>query len=314
MVRVLCSFYTATEITAAKKCLIGLFQDVLVDTVFLTERRTSTVRSAHDAELEDVLGIFDLLDKKEVLQTVTFVAFDLSRLPGYGPEETNICSVVDKQVQLSAQCSSLADMKSEVTNTVLQGFDCLQAKITDLASICSQLVNTANIVHSDTGAVAPTRTATVMSGSLTSSTATVDRSKNVVVFGVEDCRDRNTWHDTVLQALRSAAGREVMIEDAFRIGRPTPGKNRPVLVKLRSVWDKRTVVSGSWKLYSTVGFERVFIAPDEPLDARRRRTLDRLKKKATDQGKHVAVTDGVLYVDSVKVFSLQQGFSQQRDD
>jgi len=73
-------------------------------------------------------------------------------------------------------------------------------------------------------------------------------------------------------------------------------------------------ISGSWKLYSTVGFERVFIAPDEPLDARRRRTLDRLKKKATDQGKHVAVTDGVLYVDSVKVFSLQQGFSQQRDD
>ena len=77
---------------------------------------------------------------------------------------------------------------------------------------------------------------------------------------------------------------------------------------------KRTVVSGSWKLYSTVGFERVFIAPGEPLDARRRRTLDRLKKKATDQGKHVAVTDGLLYVDSVKVFSLQQGFSQQRDD
>jgi len=44
----------------------------------VTERRTSTVRSAHDAELEDVLGIFDLLDKKDVLQTVTFVAFDLS--------------------------------------------------------------------------------------------------------------------------------------------------------------------------------------------------------------------------------------------
>jgi len=57
-----------------------------------------------------------------------------------------------------------------------------------------------------------------------------------------------------------------------------------VLVGLQSVWDRRTVLGGSWRLSSTAGFERIYIAPDEPLEARRRRTLDRLVKKATAQG------------------------------
>jgi len=39
--------------------------------------------------------------------------------------------------------------------------------------------------------------------------------------------------------------------------------------------------------YSTAGFKRVFIAPDELLEARRRRSLDRLVKKDTAQSKQV---------------------------
>jgi len=86
-----------------------------------------------------------------------------------------------------------------------------------------------------------------------------------------------------------------------------------VLVRLQSVWDRRTVLGGSWRLSSTAGFERIYIAPDEPLEARRRRTLDRLVKKATAQGKHVSVANGVFSVDDITVFSLESGFIQHHD-
>ena len=86
-----------------------------------------------------------------------------------------------------------------------------------------------------------------------------------------------------------------------------------MLVRLQSVWDRRTVLGGSWRLSSTAGFERIYIAPDEPLEARRRRTLDRLIKKATVQGKHVSVENGVLSVDDITVFSLESGFNQRHD-
>ena len=84
-----------------------------------------------------------------------------------------------------------------------------------------------------------------------------------------------------------------------------------MLVGLQSVWDRRTVLGGSWRLSFTAGFERIYIAPDEPLEARRRRTLDRLVKKATAQGKHVSVEleNGVLSVDDITVFSLESGFN-----
>jgi len=116
------------------------------------------------------------------------------------------------------------------------------------------------------------------------------------LFGVEDTSERDSWKNTVLSALQTAAGRAVEIEDAFRIGKPTNGKTRPVLVKLRSVWDKRTVLGGIWRLASADGYERIFISPDEPIDARRRRTMDRLMKKASEQGKHVSVENGSLSI------------------
>ena len=84
------AFFSPTEIAGAKKCLIGVFSHQLSDSSFVTERRASTSRPAHEAELDDVLGIIDYLDSKDMLKTVSFAAVDLSRLPGYGPEETNI--------------------------------------------------------------------------------------------------------------------------------------------------------------------------------------------------------------------------------
>ena len=92
--------------------------------------------------------------------------------------------------------------------------------------------------------------------------------------------------------LDTACGRHVELMDAFRLCKTaTPGKCRPVLVKLHSAWDRRALVSGSWKLSTVEEFKGVFIAADLPLAARRRKTVERLVHKSTTQGRQVSVSD-----------------------
>lgn len=87
-----------------------------------------------------------------------------------------------------------------------------------------------------------------------------------------------------------------------------------MLVKLLSCWDRRIIISGSRRLSSTAGFEQIFIAPDEPLAARRRRTLGRLVKKATENGKNVSANNGVMSINDVIVFTLEQGFVRSHNE
>ena len=137
----------------------------------------------------------------------------------------------------------------------------------------------------------------------------VDRAQNIVVFGIKEDRDMSVWRSNVDEVLEFVVGHAVDVVDMFRFWRFTPNSSRPrpVLVKLRVVWDKRTILSNCRKLKQ---FRQggVFIAPDEPLEVRRTKTLDRLKYRATVAGKHVAVDDGVLAIDTVEVFSLSNGF------
>lgn len=92
----------------------------------------------------------------------------------------------------------------------------------------------------------------------------------------------------------------------------TSRKPRPILIKLRVAWDKRIILNKSSKLkqYSQHG---IFISSDEPLETRRKNTLERLKYRAVRAGQRVAVNDGVLIVDDVAVFSLQNGNLRNTD-
>ena len=118
-----------------------------------------------------------------------------------------------------------------------------------------------------------------------------------------------TWNDTIMRAITKAAGRTVNIDDAFRLGRFHQQKIRPILVKLTSVWDRRLILGGAHKLKDDDELGRVYINPDEPLEVRRQHMLDRLRKRAHDNGQEVSVSsDGVLSVDGSIVFSLQSGF------
>jgi len=112
----------------------------------------------------------------------------------------------------------------------------------------------------------------------------------------------------VLEVLRHAAGHDIAVTDAFRLGRYSVDRCRPVLVRLQCVWDRRTVLSGSRNLADIPEFRRsVYIYPDEPVEVRRRKTFERMKARAIAAGKQVSLKDDVLCVNGVDVYSLSQG-------
>jgi len=91
---VILNYYSGTEISTGKKQLISLFGQCLCDSNLSTERRSSTQRSATDAEIDDILELLEIVDNLNVL-VVQFVAAKYDRLPGYGPEEISVCSLID---------------------------------------------------------------------------------------------------------------------------------------------------------------------------------------------------------------------------
>jgi hypothetical protein len=131
---------------------------------------------------------------------------------------------------------------------------------------------------------------------------------NVVINGVPEIHDSRIWLDSVAEVLNISSGKNVDISDAFRLGRFVNGKVRPVLVKLKSAWDRRLVVIGAYKLAQCEKFKRIYVSPDEPLDVRRKATFERLKRRAERESKTVSISNGVLSVDNEVVFSLSDGF------
>jgi hypothetical protein len=145
-----------------------------------------------------------------------------------------------------------------------------------------------------------------------------ERAANIIVFGLEADRNSSAWNSVLSKALQHVAGRPVEITDAFRIGKYNPAqvRNRPVIVKLRNVWDKRLLLSNARKLSETAEFHRIGFAPDEPLETRRKNTMKRLHFKATNEGKQVSLSaDGdCLYVDNVIVFSMKDGHNSNSSE
>jgi hypothetical protein len=107
--RTIVSFYSTTEIAEAKKKLIAAFDVKLPpDCPFRVERRKSSTRPAHDVETENVMGIFDILDRMHLLDEITFAAVAIDRIPKYGPEETNIAMLVNKHTRLESAVAEIA--------------------------------------------------------------------------------------------------------------------------------------------------------------------------------------------------------------
>ena len=66
--RVVAGFFSPDDISSAKKLLVKQFLHLDGVGQFTTERRSSTVGLAHEAEVEDIVGIFEVADIQRALE------------------------------------------------------------------------------------------------------------------------------------------------------------------------------------------------------------------------------------------------------
>jgi hypothetical protein len=88
---------------------------------------------------------------------------------------------------------------------------------------------------------------------------------------------------------------------AFRLAKFSANQVRaqPILVKLRSVWDKRLILSNTRKFFEINEYCRVGIVPNELLDVRRKNTIKCLYNKAISGRKNASMSPNgdSLYID-----------------
>ena len=300
----LTSYYSSTEIAAAKAQLVTSFATSLVGCEYITERRNSKQRTASDAEVEDIVEILSTLDNIGVLCNIRFAALQYDRLPRYGPEELNVCAVVDRQVVTDNNVAALTARVESMSNDSSSS-----STVTKVLVSVEKLEQQVNLIKAECTKISESLRSTGSNPSPSHTVLPVDRTRNVIITGVDENRDSDVWRDSVSSVLTAASGRHVHIEDAFRLGKYNVQKKRPILVKLTSVWDRRLVLSGARKLKGDVEFSSAYVSADLPPEIRRKHTLDRLKKKAEEEEQEVSVSDcGVLSIDGTDVFCLRRGF------
>ena len=231
ILRVAVSFFTSSEVAAAKKCLIGEFNENVTATPIMVDCRTTTSRSAHEAELEDIINTMEYLDSKNLLDSVSFAAVNLSRLPSHGPEETNICTIAEKQSHMSTAVDQLTSTVNELRSGCTRFSD--GSKICSDVAACMKSVDNIDAymreslaaIHGKLDQIgevskqALDATASVPSRNSTHSSAT-DRSReyNVVVFAIPEdhsTRESGVWRSRLTEVLHTVAGRNVEVGDDF---------------------------------------------------------------------------------------------------
>lgn len=333
--RVALSTFLPCTITEAKKTLVARFHTSIDTSLpYLSERRNSTARAAHEAEMDDITAILDVLDVQGAINNVIFVAANFDIMPKFGPEEINIASVVDRQIRVESALNdvstSINELKSvnnvqsvtevvsgnEVVRSMLDG---MQKSLDSFAtSIHARLEKISTVQAITADSVATVATASLHHRTVTTASPTppipiIDRSNNIVIFGIPENQDSTVWRQKVDDALEFTADHPVDIMDVFRLGKYDQSKVRPILVKLRVAWDRRLILSRCSRLKNFC-IPKVFITADEPLEIRRKTTLDRMKNRAQRLNKSVSVVGDVLFVDNVAVYSLVGGLIRSNNN
>jgi hypothetical protein len=233
-------FYLPVEISDSKAKLLREFATYVSGCPHAVARRQTSTRSAHEAEVDDILGILESLDNLDVLKLVQFAAISMDRLPKYGPNEINVCSIVDRQqlidqevAEIKGSLHEMADFDRNSSAQLAQQTASLATQITTLhqqmvklAETCDRIVPLTDLLRRSDAAPSPADPATWPK--LTLHTAINTRSssggsadirsvgRNVIITGVAESRNASVWGDTVSKALHTAAGRDIKFDDAFR--------------------------------------------------------------------------------------------------
>ena len=114
---------TSTEISDSTKVLIASFSaNIPADCQLKAKRVKSTVRAAYEAEVNDILALFNHVDGQSALDGVEFVVAAVDRLPGVdGPEDINLCAITDRQSRTDAVVSNLAAFIATMTMSGTDG-------------------------------------------------------------------------------------------------------------------------------------------------------------------------------------------------
>ena len=301
--------FISVDIFKAKVILIKLFADKL-------EHPTLSETDTVETDADDVVKLVKKLDEIGILSDVQFVAADLNKLPKYNPNEVNMSYVIEREDKLNDSVhklkADLSELKESLTNTpkcdYSTGFSAIQESLVQLQRQYDIFSRSMSLNITDLLSTC-TRTNEQVEQRCTPAANDdnddVDRSLNVVVFGLNENRDMVAWRDELNDVFQYVVGREVEITDSFRLGRFTEGKVRPILVKLKTAWDRRLLLHSSNKLRNY--HQRVYLCPDESLQVRRKKTMDRLKYRAERERKTVVVENGILLVNNSPVFSLSDG-------
>lgn len=77
--RTVLSFYPPSNICSSKKLLVDKFSSLLIDNPLVADRRSSSTRASHEAEIDDILNLIDILDLQSEFSCVKFVACNLDK-------------------------------------------------------------------------------------------------------------------------------------------------------------------------------------------------------------------------------------------
>jgi len=113
---------------------------------------------------------------------------------------------------------------------------------------------------------------TVINSNRQKSFDSLDRSANVILFGLPESSPPNTKAD-IDDVVHHLISRSSSIKDAFRLGRHTPSSSspqfvtaqppRPLIIKFNNLWDRRLALASRRKLKDYTKY-KLFIREDLP--------------------------------------------------
>ena len=251
--------------------------------------------------LFSLVSAFNKLDEDDKLPPIYCEATHLINLPCLEPDPISkrldsnhktISCLVEKvdnfpvlldntQIKLDELVSSLNDQLSKFTSSV---------------SSFSKLIANKAIDH-DIHPQPSSKPGITTSVSNTSSHhASVDRSANVILFGVPELPLPVT-KSVIDEVALHLIGRPVSIKDAYRIGRRKPipvesSRPRPLLIKLNNCWDRRLLLAARFTLKSFEKY-KLYLREDLPPQVRQSSSRKSPNSPQHDSHEKAALCDSI---------------------
>jgi hypothetical protein len=158
------------------------------------------------------------LDRDGALTSTVFAAVDFDHIPHCGPEEVNICAVVDRQDRADASIAELThaveSLLAERAESATKSECAAVHKVETVVDAVNVHLTAQSIIRlNDLMHCVPTFTSLfpLPRNAPVITINDADRSMNIVVYGVAEDKTSSTWHARLAAALQHVAGRPVDI-------------------------------------------------------------------------------------------------------